>query len=148
MKVVIDTNCLILSVPPKNEEFWLYQSFKSMAFEWVISNEILSEYFEQLTNFYSENTAMLVTQILLSSENVTSKEPFYKWNLIENDPDDNKFVDLAIACGADYLVTEDKHFQVLKNLEFPKLKVVRLSEFRAIITYIETTLAIKSYTEQ
>jgi putative PIN family toxin of toxin-antitoxin system len=134
MKVVIDTNCLILSVPPKNEEFWLYLSFKAKAFEWVISNEILSEYFEQLTNFYSESTAILITQILLSSENVTLQEPFYKWNLIENDPDDNKFVDLAIACGADYLITEDKHFQPLKKLEFPKLQIRRLSEFKKIIT--------------
>jgi predicted nucleic acid-binding protein len=70
----------------------------------------------------------------LSSENVTLQEPFYKWNLIENDPDDNKFVDLAIACGADYLITEDKHFQPLKKLEFPKLQIRRLSEFKKIIT--------------
>jgi uncharacterized protein len=133
MRVVIDTNCLILSIPPKNVEFWLYKSFKNLAFEWVISNEILSEYFEQLTSFYSENTAILVVQILLSAENVTLKEPFYKWNLIENDPDDNKFVDLAIACSADYIITEDKHFQSLKHLDFPKLQVVRLSEFKKIM---------------
>jgi uncharacterized protein (DUF433 family) len=27
MRVVIDTNCLLASIPPKNEEFWLYKAF-------------------------------------------------------------------------------------------------------------------------
>ena len=112
MKVIIDTNCLLLSIPPKNPEFWLYQAFASEQFEWVISNEILSEYFEQLDAFYSYNTAVLVSNILLSSPNVTFAAPFFKWNLIEKDPDDNKFADLAISANVNYLVTEDKHFNI------------------------------------
>ena len=112
MKVIIDTNCLLLSIPPKNPEFWLYQAFASEQFEWVISNEILSEYFEQLDAFYSYNTAVLVSNILLSSPNVTFAAPFFIWNLIEKDSDDNKFADLAISANVNYLVTEDKHFNI------------------------------------
>lgn len=57
------------------------------------------------------------------------QETYYKWQLIEADPDDNKFADVAIAANADYLVTNDQHFEVLKQLEFPRVPVVSLQEF-------------------
>ena len=57
MKVVIDTNCLLASIPPKNPEYWLSLSFRRKDFDWVISNEILLEYEEIITDFYSPKTA-------------------------------------------------------------------------------------------
>lgn len=53
MTVIIDTNCLIPSIPAKNPEYWLYLAFRQKAFNWVISNEILLEYEEQISQFYS-----------------------------------------------------------------------------------------------
>ena len=50
-------------------------------------------------------------------------------SLIAADPDDNKFVDCAFAAGADYLVSEDSHFDVLRKTTFPKLNLVTLDEF-------------------
>lgn len=132
MRVVIDTNCLLASIPPQSKYYWLYEWFKACRFEWLISNEILTEYIEKLTDFYSENTAMIVYSILSVAPNVTFSEPFFKWQLIEQDPDDNKFVDLAIAGNADYLVTNDKHFSPLKAIDFPKVNIVSLDEFRKI----------------
>jgi len=133
VKVVIDTNCLIPSIPRKNREYWLYEAFSTQQFNWVISNEILLEYEEKLTEFYSERTANLVSNILMAAANVYQEEPFYKWNLITEDPDDNKFADLAVAANVNYLVTNDKHFNVLKSLPFPTVTVVTLEEFRSII---------------
>ena len=49
--------------------------------------------------------------------------------LITADPDDNKFVDCAFAANADYLVSEDSHFDILKKTSFPKLNLVTLDEF-------------------
>lgn len=49
--------------------------------------------------------------------------------LIPNDPDDNKFVDTAFACNAHFIVTNDRHFNVLKNIEFPKITVIKVEEF-------------------
>lgn len=135
IKAIIDTNCLIASIPPKNPEFWLYKAFRNIEFEWLISNEILTEYEEQLSHFYSPKTASLVIQILLASPNVTLAEPFYRWNLITNDPDDNKFADLAISCNAHYLVSNDRHFKVLKLLDFPLVNVVDLKMFQQILGY-------------
>lgn len=135
MKVIIDTNCLIASIPRKNPEYWLYQAFSEKIFEWVISNEILLEYEEQLGKFYSPLTAELVLNILAIASNVTFNEPFLHWGLIYKDPDDNKFADLAISANANYLVTNDHHFDVLKSLPFPTVKVVSLEEFRVILGY-------------
>ena len=51
------------------------------------------------------------------------------FRLIEQDPDDNKFVDCAITAGTDYIVSEDAHFRVLEQIPFPKVCVVRLQQF-------------------
>lgn len=53
----------------------------------------------------------------------------YRWNLITKDPDDNKFVDCAIFANADFIVSDDKHFNELDSVEFPKVLVVRLDDF-------------------
>ncbi|MDX1942105.1 MAG: putative toxin-antitoxin system toxin component, PIN family [Saprospiraceae bacterium] len=135
MNVVIDTNCLIASIPPRNPSYWLYLAFRQQAFDWVISNEIMLEYEEQIADFYSPYTADLVLNILLTSSNVLLSEPFIRWNLINDDPDDNKFADLAISANAHYLVTNDRHFQALKQLPFPTVTVVSLDEFKIILNY-------------
>jgi putative PIN family toxin of toxin-antitoxin system len=135
MRAIIDTNCLIASIPPKNEEYWLYLAFRRKMFEWVISNEIMLEYEEQLSDFYSPHTADLVMNILLTASNVLRAEPFIRWRLIKKDPDDDKFADLAISANVNYLVTNDKHFNVLKYVPFPTVKVVSLAEFKIILGF-------------
>lgn len=135
MKVVIDTNCLITSIPRQNPEYWLYEAFRNKAFDWVISNEILAEYEEKIAEFYSLQTAELVVNILLIAPNVILAEPFFKWGLIVSDPDDNKFADLAISANASYLVSNDRHFQILKAVDFPTVNVVSLTEFQQILGF-------------
>ncbi|TFF35080.1 putative toxin-antitoxin system toxin component, PIN family [Mucilaginibacter psychrotolerans] len=133
MIAVIDTNCLLASISRKSADYWLYIAFREKRFEWLISNEILSEYEEKIAQKYSATTADLVLSILSMAPNVTFDEPYFKWNLIEADTDDNKFADLAIAGNADYLVTNDKHFSSLKSIDFPKVAVVSLVEFKRIV---------------
>jgi putative PIN family toxin of toxin-antitoxin system len=133
MIVVIDTNCLLASIPPQGDHYWLYLAFKDGVFDWLISNEIITEYGERLTSRYSEKLANLVLIVLSAAPNVVFDEPYFKWKLIENDQDDDKFVDLAIAGNADYLVTNDKHFNLLKTIDFPKLNIISLKEFKQIL---------------
>lgn len=133
MRAVIDTNCLLASIPSQSSHYWLYKAFRDSRFEWLISNEVLMEYNELLSSYYSTQTAEIVLNLLSVAQNVIYAEAYFKWNLITNDPDDNKFVDLAIAGNADYIVTNDKHFDILKDLDFPELNVVSLNQFREII---------------
>jgi putative PIN family toxin of toxin-antitoxin system len=133
MVVVIDTNCLLASIPPKGNHYWLYLAFKAQRFQWLISNEIMTEYEERLVWRYSEKIANIVLDALSVAPNIIFNEPYFKWNLVENDPDDNKFADLTISGNADYLVTNDKHFNPLKILDFPQINIVTLDEFKKII---------------
>ena len=57
----------------------------------------------------------------------------YRVNLITSDPDDNTFVDCAIVAGATYIVSNDRHFEELKNYDFPKVDVRKLSDFLDIV---------------
>lgn len=67
------------------------------------------------------------------SSNVEKKEIYYRWNLIKADEEDNKFVDCAIAGNADYLVSNDKHFDSLKTTDFPQVPLLRSSEFLVLL---------------
>jgi predicted nucleic acid-binding protein len=42
-------------------------------------------------------------------------------------------VDCAIAGRADYIVTIDKHFNTLKQIDFPKVNVISIDEFIKIL---------------
>ena len=133
MVAVIDTNCLLASIPPKGNHYWLYLAFKARRFQWLISNEIMTEYEERLAGRYSEKIANIVLEALSVAPNVIFDELYFKWKLVENDPDDNKFADLTISGNADYLVTNDRHFNPLKTLEFPQINIVTLDELKKII---------------
>ena len=51
--VVIDTNVLIATINRRTSEFFIYEAFDARQFDWVVSTEILNEYAEKLTQFYS-----------------------------------------------------------------------------------------------
>ena len=60
-------------------------------------------------------------------------KPYYRFGLIQTDADDNKFVDCAIAAGAEFLVSNDSHFRVLEQIPFPKVCVLRLISFSRML---------------
>ncbi len=55
--------------------------------------------------------------------------PYYKLQLIQADADDNKFVDCAFSADASCIVSNDAHFKVLDEIDFPKIVVLRITEF-------------------
>lgn len=65
MRVVIDTNGLLNSVPRDGSYRWLYDAFADEQFIWVISNEIVSEYVELVGSEFSSKAADLVMALLL-----------------------------------------------------------------------------------
>lgn len=71
---------------------------------------------------------------LLRAPNTIKLDAHFRWGLIESDPDDNKFVDCAIVANANFIVTEDNHFNVLKHISFPHVNVLKLSEFDELMS--------------
>ena len=60
-------------------------------------------------------------------------DPHFRFRLIEQDPDDNKFVDCAICGNAKYIVSEDHHFDILKEYSFPRVEVIGIDLFANIL---------------
>ncbi len=80
-----------------------------------------------------EKIANIILQIIENAPNVVLINRYFKWNLIQTDPDDNKFVDCALASNAEYLVSNDKHFRILKRIPFPKVNLLTVREFEKLI---------------
>jgi len=128
-RIVIDTNCLLAILPSKSPYHKIWTDFLEGELEFCVSNEVLIEYEEILSQKTSPFFADAIIKTLINKRNLVRVSPVWRFRLIENDPDDNKFVDCAFAAGADYLVSEDSHFSVLRDLPFPQLNLVTLDEF-------------------
>ena len=135
MRVVIDTHGILNAVSSYGSEKWLYDSFVSEKFIWVGSNEIIAEYSEIIGQNFGNTITTFVLESLINAKNFEHYEPSYKWQLVEKDPDDNKFVDCAIGVNADYLVSDDKHIRALLKIPnlFPPVPIVTFREFKKIL---------------
>jgi len=98
-----------------------------------VSNEILEEYEEILERKAGARFARLAVNVILNNPHTIFITPFYHFNLIEADPDDNKFVDCAVAGNAKFIVTEDHHYKVLHDIDFPKVDIVSLDEMMSLL---------------
>lgn len=128
MKLVLDTNSLIQCVSRRSRYHDLWLSFIDGRNHMCVTTEILNEYVEILQRETSETFASLVLEVILNNPHTLFINTFYKFNLIIADPDDNKFVDCAVAAQTKYIVTEDLHYDVLREVEFPKVDIIGLDE--------------------
>jgi putative PIN family toxin of toxin-antitoxin system len=133
MKVVLDTNVLLVSIPRRSPYRAIFDALLTNSLSIIVSNEILTEYEEIIALKANEIVAQNILEMLVSLPNVFKTEIYYRWNLITHDADDNKFTDTALAGNADYLISNDAHFDVLKNIEFPAINVVNIDEFLKIL---------------
>ena len=128
--VVLDTNCLIQALPSRSEYHRIWTDFLAGRYRLCVSNEILSEYEEILSIHASPEVANNVVEAIARHPQTLYRESYYHFHLLSDiDKDDDKFVDCAITASADYIVTEDSHFNHLKHIPFPKLNVLTLDEF-------------------
>ena len=127
--IVLDTNCLIMAISAKNDYHLVWQAFLRGEYVLCVSNEIIEEYLEVLARNINPWVAESIVYAILTRKNVKRITPYYHFGLIEHDVDDNKFVDCAISANARYIVTEDRHFDVLKTCNFSKVDVIGIDLF-------------------
>ena len=128
-RIVLDTNSLIQSLPARSIYNRAWKSFFDGTNTLCVSNEILEEYEEIIERLVGPEIAKLTIDTIICNPYTAFFTPHYHFNLSLSDPDDNKFVDCAIAANAKFIVSEDHHFDVLRNYSFPKVSVVRLDDF-------------------
>ena len=129
MRVVLDTNSLIVSIGRQSIYRPIFDAIIEGRIILLISNDIVSEYVEKLAERTTAIVASNVAEFLINSKNVDKVEIYFKWQLIQKDQDDNKFVDCALNGRASFLVTDDKHFKVLKKIKFPSVEIIRTKDF-------------------
>ena len=132
-RIVLDTNCLLMCIPKKSPYRMVWDAFLRGEFILCLSNEIVEEYLEILSNKTTSSIAGNVISTILNQRNIELINPHYRFGLIQSDIDDNKFLDCAIVANAEFLVSNDSHFRVLEQIPFPKVNILRLQSFSRMI---------------
>ena len=132
MRVVFDTNVLLVSLPSHSPFHALYRAIIDGWLTLFVTTETLAEYEEQISRRLGLASTDVQLRELLELPSVQELTVYYQWHLLADvDADDDKFVNCAIACGADYLVTNDRHFDRLRSLPFPAVNTIRAEDFFA-----------------
>ena len=140
MTVCLDTNVFLQIFGRRQPYHQILRALLDGRLTLAVSNEILLEY-EEVTGKLSgarrwrEVIAFLELLNQLHG-NIRQTEPQFRFAVISADPDDNKFCDCAIAADADFVVTDDAHFAVLKTAGY-KPQPVSPDEF--IRVYLRRT---------
>jgi len=134
MNIVLDSNIILQVAFTQKPLRVVWDKLLDGSYTLCVTEDILFEYQEKVIDcFHNEQLANLLINTLLNCPFVRRVETFFRYNLITSDEEDNKFVDCALACNAAYIVTEDKHFNELKAIDFPKVNVINLIEFIEIL---------------
>lgn len=133
LKVVLDTNVLLVSISSKSKHHWIFEKLLANEFELTITNEILLEYEEVISNKFNKLVARNIVKALLILPNVKQIPIYFNWDLITEDKDDNKFVDCALNSNSSLIVTQDNHFNILEEIDFPNIRTVNIAEFKSLI---------------
>ena len=103
---------------PRSKYHAVWESFVSGKNRLCVTNEIIEEY---------------IVKTIINSPFTEFFTPYYHFELIKADPDDNKFVDCAIVARARYVVTNDHHYDVLKEIPFPKVQIISIQDFMKVV---------------
>lgn len=127
--IVLDTNCLLQCISERSRFYEIWKGFVFGKYTLCVTTEILEEYEEIIGRKMSPLAARIVIDTILRANNVLRVDAQFRFNLIEADVDDNKFVDCAIVANAEFIVSDDSHFNVLTDIPFPKVYVKRIQDF-------------------
>jgi putative PIN family toxin of toxin-antitoxin system len=128
MKVVIDTNVFVSSFfggnPHKVVDLW-----KQGRLTLCLSKEIISEYTDVLNRMGLANQKELKEILSLFARGLHSifagKTPALK--VVKDDPDDDKFIECAVALKANYIISGDKALREVS--EYMGIKISSPKEF-------------------
>ena len=132
IRVVIDTNVFITIIGNRSPFRWIFDAIIEGKLILCLSSEIILEYREILLLKTNEDVASNIVDFLTIHPFVVKSEPYYRFLLITQDLDDNKFVDCAIAANAFCIISNDKHFNILEKISFPKVRVLALPDFETL----------------
>lgn len=132
MKVVIDTNIFISSFfggnPKKVIDHW-----RNSKIVLCLSGEILEEYVGVLRRLGLEGEKELNELLALfgKSFNIQFTRKTPELSVVLDDPDDDKFIECAVALEADYIISGDK--ALIQVGQYKKIKILSPQDFLKIV---------------
>ena len=128
MKVVIDTNIFVSSFFGGNPRR-IINLWKTEKITLCLSKEILDEYIEVLQRIGLQDEDELGELLSLFKRGFnmlfTTKTP--KVKVVKDDPDDDKFIECALALKAEVIVTGDKAIEAVG--EYMGIKILTPQRF-------------------
>lgn len=131
-KIVLDTNVLLISISSRSKAHWLFQRLRKDDFTLCVTTDILAEYAEVIERHMGAETAEATLRLLENLPNLLLITTYYRFRLLP-DPDDDKFADCAVAANADFIVSHDRDFDLLKKVDFPKILVIDTRQLEALL---------------
>ncbi len=117
MIICLDTNVLLQARARGHAYFPILDAWVAGKFTLAVSTGILLEYEEVIARMsgreHWHKFARLMDYVELTTRALLRVTPHHHFQVVNHDPDDNIFTDCAITAGADYNVTEDRHFAPL-----------------------------------
>ena len=123
MRVVADTNVVVSRyVAPRGVVVRILERWQQNAFDLLVSEAILAEYqrvlaYPRLRARHGLSDEEISVVIEDFREIGLLIEPEVSLSVVEDDPDDGKFLECAVAGGAEYIVTGDPHLLNLKQYQ-------------------------------
>ena len=127
--IVLDTNCLLQALPSKSPYHKIWEEILDGRISLCVNTDILEEYEEILAQKTTPAIAHNVVEAIANLTTTIMQNTYVHFELLPADSDDNKFVDCAVASDAEYIVTNDKHFNPLKKIPWPKVEIIKIAEF-------------------
>jgi len=128
IKVVVDTNVFVSSFfggnPLKIVDLW-----KSGQLTLCLSKPIIDEYVEVLQRLGLKNERELSELLSLFAHgfHITFSARTPELHLVEEDPDDDKFIECAVALKADFVISGDKALIAVQD--YMGIRIVTPKEF-------------------
>lgn len=133
LTVVLDTNVILTAIPSRSPYRIVLDALFGGVYDAFVSTDVLLEYSEKISEFFDPLVAEDIIGGLLLLPNVYKTDIYFNLTLIDVDKDDNKFVDCAFSANVQYIVTNDRHFNILKQYDFPKLNLIRIEVFTELL---------------
>ncbi|MBN2072312.1 MAG: putative toxin-antitoxin system toxin component, PIN family [Actinobacteria bacterium] len=130
MKVVVDTNVFISSFfNPKGNPGKIVDLWKTGKITLCLTKEIIGEYLEVLARLGLADEPELKELADLFKKRIyiyfAGKTTIL--DIVKNDPEDNRFLECALAVRAKYIITGDKHLLAIRK--FKDIDIVTPAEF-------------------
>ena len=132
IKAILDTNVFISGLLWKGPPFEILRAWQEQRFRLAISSPILDEYRRVLDELTKERTLPVLSSILKVIEfNSEMVEPISFSEPVCSDPDDDKFLEAALAASANYVVTGDTALLNIKSHR--RVEIVRPARFLKLL---------------